>query len=381
MSPRYSWIYGFRDRPVERLRRSLETVRQQTVKDQEVVVLDYGSSREGAAELQEHLSEFPEVKLVRTETEGWPWNRGRALNTGVREASGDYLLFADIDLLFAPSFVEEMETEVAPGRVLHREVEALPKGWEKKSGDPFALGELPSMSKDALGAPHLIHREVFEALGGFDEAYEFWGLEDWDLHEREIQSGLEPVWLTGKGRVLHQWHAVHNYLSPGFHPDGYWMTMENYLRLRRGQLQRNPGGWGQRIAREDRPLLQKLGESGGRIPEEAVRFRTDPRHNPAIADFQRAFDRLPPGGILAVGRAGYPRTYPWLTKGLNKVNALLLRVGVQTGLGYARGPLRENLYTFAQERKEELDDFHLSPPRDPDWVLFLKAGGAREEAS
>lgn len=381
MSPRYSWIYGFRDRPVERLRRSLETVRQQSVGDYEVVVVDYGSNPKGAAELQDHLREFPEIKWIRTETGGWPWNRSRALNTGAREASGEVLLFADIDLLFAPSFLEAVEKEMTPRRVLHREVEALPKGWEKKGGDAFASEGLPSMSRDALGAPHLIHREAFEKLGGLDEAFEFWGLEDWDMHERELQAGLEPVWLTGKGRVLHQWHPVRNYLSPGFHPDGYWMRMENYLRLQKGQLRRNPEGWGKRIAREERPLLRRLDESGGRIPEEAVLFRADPRHNPAIADFQRAFDRLPAGGILAVGPAGYPRTYPWLTKGLNRLNALLLRVGVQTGLGYARGPLQENLYTFAQERAQELDDFYLTPPGDPDWVLFLKAGGSTEDGS
>src|SRR5699024_4784603 len=64
----------------------------------EIVVVDYGS--EDADSLAAVVGEF-DAKLVRIEAS--EWSRSQAMNAAARAATAPYFIFADADLVFAPT--------------------------------------------------------------------------------------------------------------------------------------------------------------------------------------------------------------------------------------------------------------------------------------
>ncbi|MDE6416818.1 MAG: glycosyltransferase [Duncaniella sp.] len=94
---RYSLIIPHFNLP-DKLRRLLATVPVR--EDLEVLVVDDCSTKY-RAELEALKAEFPHVRFLSTEENG---GGGKARNTGLRQATGDYLIFADADDFFLPTF-------------------------------------------------------------------------------------------------------------------------------------------------------------------------------------------------------------------------------------------------------------------------------------
>ncbi|MGF1531047.1 MAG: glycosyltransferase family 2 protein [Puniceicoccaceae bacterium] len=371
-APLISFIFGYRNRDLGRVERCLRSLQRQRRGSFEIIFVDYGSSPEVAAEVRELVEEKLGIDYLYSDSRGWPWNRARALNTGARVASGKYLATTDIDLIFPEDFVERLSEKVEVGQVLHIFPELLPRGfknWDK----PFEVGPLPSMGERALGAFHLIERQVYEGIGGFDETFEFWGLEDDDLHRRERLIGLKHRTIEDL-RLLHQWHPYANYFTPGFLPDGYWLWLENHLYRNRNEAVRNAEGWGICLGAEQRPLLARIGQEavGWESWKEVRKIKPDPRLVLGLNEMVIEFDRAERGTIVAISGLDYPRVNGWVTRGMNQLNELLLRIGWRTGIGYARSPVRDNLYMFLQQRKDEVRDFYLGFGKRGETALIWK---------
>lgn len=367
--PLFSFIFGYRDRDRERVRRCLRSLDGQEAKNFEVLVVDYGSGAPMARAIAELVGEFESARLIRSETRGWPWNRSRALNTGARQATGRFLVTTDVDLIFPSNFTACLEKTAGEDEVLHVAPDLLPKrfsGW----GDPFSVGPLPSAGKEALGACHVIGRAHYEELGGFDETFEFWGIEDDDLHEREKILGLSHRWLEDEVRVLHQWHPYANYLTPGFLPEGYWMWLENYFRLKRNEPVRNGAGWGHCWEPDEREVFRFFHPDKGPSDELPPAFDYKPSLYQSITDFQRAFDEIQPGEALVVSRGNVPWRPTWMTRLMNRVNAI---TGGRIGWYYPRNYLRENLYNFLRDRRGEVADYYLDAPLPGKPSIIVKA--------
>ncbi|MCB9100569.1 MAG: glycosyltransferase [Anaerolineales bacterium] len=183
------------------LRRALTSLKQQTYKNFEVLVVDDGSPD---PQVQQELA------AIKAEIEPLGWrllvqdNRylGAARNFGARHLTGDYLLFMDDDNVAKP---HEISTLVA---VAHRtgaeivttfcdvfEVEDTLSGAEPPPlrytpfGPDPALGVLSNCYGDANA---LYERQAFDKLGGFTEDY---GIthEDWELFCRASIVGVKMV--------------------------------------------------------------------------------------------------------------------------------------------------------------------------------------------
>lgn len=190
----------------------------------EVIVVD-NASPDGAVE---SLSELPCVKVICSDR-----NLGfaRANNLGARYASGEYLLFLNPDTRLLSPAIQVMlqQARALPGagvvgcklvnsdftvqtscilrfpRILSRffELEYLRVRWPRR----FGIGPLfePSQSPAAVeaisGACMLLHRDLFDKIGGFSEEY-FMYSEDLDLCFQAARAGFINYYV-GRASILH----------------------------------------------------------------------------------------------------------------------------------------------------------------------------------
>lgn len=170
----------------------------------EIIVVD-NASTDGSADLIAQA--FPEVRLVRSPVNG---GFGAGNNLGVRAASGEILLFLNPDTVVEPNWatpllaaLEDPTVGLATAKILLRDsperVNAcgneihcsgltLCRGIGELSDAFTASAEVAAIS----GAAFAIRRDVYSALGGFDEDF-FLYLEDTDLSLRARLAGFRCV--------------------------------------------------------------------------------------------------------------------------------------------------------------------------------------------
>ncbi len=128
---------------------------------------------------------------------GHPHSRARCCNRGAKQATGDILVFNDADLLCPHDQIRAAVSlaEAGPGLVFaFRDYHRLDQNDEVV----LAVREPPSNGCIA------IQRSCFDQVGGYDEAYEGWALEDRDFNDR-----CAALWPHRRvdGKILHLWHG------------------------------------------------------------------------------------------------------------------------------------------------------------------------------
>jgi GT2 family glycosyltransferase len=184
--------------------------------DFEILVLDnYSAEAETAAYFERIQAADPRVRVLPAHFE---FNWSRLNNYGVREASGDVLVFLNNDTeVITPDWLDRlMETASLPdvatvgglllyddGTIQHAGVVVGLGGWADHVFKGERVRHLPTpwvssvVSRDVLavtGACVAIERAKFEALGGFDETFVVCG-SDVELGIRAYKSGLRNVYL------------------------------------------------------------------------------------------------------------------------------------------------------------------------------------------
>jgi glycosyltransferase involved in cell wall biosynthesis len=193
----------------------------------EVIVVD-DLSPDGTAALAEARG----ARVVRHER-----NRGAAAarNTGAAAAQGEILLFVDSDVVPAPGIVagtlaafEAASTVAATGRydpepaneTAFAHYKALWTFWNWE-----ITGAATGESGHLQGALAAMRKDVFEAIGGFDEAYQGGNVEDYELSSRLREAGHRIV-FDDRLRGRHHF--------PGFTTvaRNYWDRTRMWIRLR-----------------------------------------------------------------------------------------------------------------------------------------------------
>ncbi|HET9764125.1 MAG TPA: glycosyltransferase [Casimicrobiaceae bacterium] len=153
---------------LEYLKRSLPTFVTQP--ESEVVVVDYDcpdGTRDWVA------ANFPRARVVAVNDAPF-FNLSRARNVGAREARADWIVFCDADNLLAPSFATELFARVSPGAYL-RTLRETPRGTRTHN------------------VPLACEATTFWFLGGYDDAFQGWGVEDREFVDRLDRSGIREV--------------------------------------------------------------------------------------------------------------------------------------------------------------------------------------------
>jgi GT2 family glycosyltransferase len=150
----------------------------------------------------------------------------KARNTLAREASGDFLVYLDVDCIPAPALVADyLWAASLTDALLMGEVYYLTEG---ANGPDWTFEELAKngvehtwryyMGKRAVepcedynrfwSLNFAISKARFEQSGGFDEAFVGYGAEDTDFSKMLAQKGV-PLAFVGGAVCYHQYHAHH----------------------------------------------------------------------------------------------------------------------------------------------------------------------------
>lgn len=182
----------------------------------EIIILDNNSVEARTAEYLRDITARDE--RVRAVAAPIPFNWSRLNNIGVQHASGEVLVFLNNDtLVITPDWLERlMEVALLPdvatvgplllyedGTVQHAGVVVGMGGWAdhvyKAQGPdvqpgPYVPNAVMRNVMASTGACVAIARDTFEAIGGFDEAFEICG-SDVELGVRAHKRGLQNVYL------------------------------------------------------------------------------------------------------------------------------------------------------------------------------------------
>ncbi len=243
---RLTAIIPVRNRSGTRLRNCLASLRWQAMEtaDLEIVLSDYGSDPDHAASICE-LAETFGAKVARNEEFG-DWNRSRALNLGIQEASGEYLLCTDADMIFDARFVPSLlavHARLPQKALVVCRCSDLPKGVSERDYALSDLGWLHDRAKRrksiGTGACQSATREFFFHARGYDESFVHWGSEDTDMRDRALAYGLEMVWVSDETEMFHQWHPTSRYSR-------LLQNRKNAIRyfLTRHKIVKNTERWG-----------------------------------------------------------------------------------------------------------------------------------------
>ena len=148
--------------------------------DAEVVVVDYDCPDATGAWVRTH---FPAARVERV-AHAPIFNVSRARNIGARAARAPWLVFCDADNVLSDAFTPALAAYVAPG------VFARPY----RDTGHCAI---------AVPFPLACEAHVFWEVGGFDDAIEGWGAEDWEFVERLLRHGVaQRVFPESLVRIL-----------------------------------------------------------------------------------------------------------------------------------------------------------------------------------
>lgn len=181
----------------DELRVSLPSLLNQDYPGYEVVIVDH-SSEDGLDSLLHSLSD-PRLRILRCPRPTF-FNRSRAANIGVRYSSSDLLFFLDTGISFRDErHLSEIVAAFGDSDEIDRQhyaewrsVMTYPP-FEGSHPLPDVPGRRVYGECECHGLHTLVGREIFQSIGGLNEALLDWGYEDTDLASR-----LE---LCGYGRI------------------------------------------------------------------------------------------------------------------------------------------------------------------------------------
>ena len=217
------------------LRRAIESLERSRDREKiEILVIDNGST-DGSIELE---SEFPNVRFIRL-----PRNFGltKALNIGVRAATGEYIAIFHDDTQVAPDtlsvLASELEKEsdvaavcpllVAPDGAPAPQIGQLPAPGRVALNWSVARPEPDRAVEYAVGAAMMVRKFFFQAIGKIDERYGNWG-SDAELCFQVLRSG-KRILVVPHARAVHDVRPLTNSAQRALLAADFKLGMATYL--------------------------------------------------------------------------------------------------------------------------------------------------------
>jgi glycosyltransferase involved in cell wall biosynthesis len=205
-----SVVIPVHNRPVL-VKRAIESVLTQSLKPDEIIVVDDGSTDETA----ESLKSFKKIKIITQKNSGV----STARNRGIKEASCKWIAFLDSDDIWYKDKLKlqlefhEQNPQILFSHTLEewiRDGKSLKQKKQHQKPKGFCFDENLNFCKIAPSTV-MINKKLFERVGYFDESLEV--CEDYDLWLRVLKKyevGLIEKVLTTK-------YAGHKQLSFKYH--------------------------------------------------------------------------------------------------------------------------------------------------------------------
>ncbi len=226
----FSFIIPYRNREASRVKNCLQSIQNQTFQDFEVIFTDYGSDPPQKQAIESLCKEFSKVQYFYYDSRYQFWSRSHAINLGVQKAQGTYLIIVDIDLIYSPHFVQHLLAVINEDTFVQYQCYYLPANLtDFQSLDFQKEYNYQASTTNQGGGLIAFPKEKIEKIGGFDEYFKVWGVEDMDLKKR-----LQNINLIGKvlsineSATFHQWHSS---ASQEDRMPALWLTaMEKYAK-------------------------------------------------------------------------------------------------------------------------------------------------------
>jgi len=256
-------IFAYRNRDTARVRLSLESLRLQTYKNFKVVFIDYGSQDVYAQGVKNIVNEFEFATYCYVGHPGLLWNKSKALNYVIKKAQSEFIITADVDVIFTEHFMESALRLAQPNSFSLFKIGYLSKQVTKQQQQQFNLNQIQtSHIEDTFGIA-LFPKKALETVRGLDEFFHFYGSEDEDLNQRVQMAGYK-LKRCDELMLYHQWHVRYpkkqdNVLH--IHP-----RLTNVVRLNQRhflwhkahcKVQTNPKSWGNCYSKADLKSLER----------------------------------------------------------------------------------------------------------------------------
>lgn len=218
--PRISLIFAARDEE-EKLPAALATLAALNYPNLEIIAVDDRSQDSTGAILDEFARRHPQLRAlhIRELPNGW-LGKPHALQRGYEESTGEWLLFTDADVRFAPDVLRRAASLVKERAVDHLtlfgDVE-MHGFWETMlltffgmafhlATDPYRVDNPHSRAYVGVGAFQMVKRAAYEAAGTHRRlAMEV--VDDMKLGKIVKQAGFRSCAGVAQDAVVVRWHA------------------------------------------------------------------------------------------------------------------------------------------------------------------------------
>ncbi len=199
-------VFPFRDRDMQRVKRSLDSLQEQTCNDFIVMFIDYGSNPNLSKEIKALVIHYSFVAYYYLHTQYQPWNKSKALNYALNKTQTEFFFVADIDMIFKTDFITVALHQISDlSRNVYFKVGYLSQEESKKIKIFEAYNIQFESNFEATGLTLFCTADL-KNIGGFDEFFHFWGSEDTEVQLRLKNSGRTVLFYDEQILLLHQWH-------------------------------------------------------------------------------------------------------------------------------------------------------------------------------
>jgi glycosyltransferase involved in cell wall biosynthesis len=202
-------VYAFRNRDVLRVKASLDSLRQQTNTDFKVVFVDYGSELILSEDIQRLVEKYDFAKYFYVGHTGLLWNKSKAINFGIKNASTDFILISDIDIVYPSETIDFLQDFKQEDKFFLFKIGYLTKEGTRQYYETLDFKTCKVKHFGYTFGVGLFSKKALVTVGGLDDFFHFYGSEDEDLNQRLIASGYCQIKLDSL-LVYHLWHVAYN---------------------------------------------------------------------------------------------------------------------------------------------------------------------------